>query len=143
MQDLSPEQAQGRFVGDIGPELHQKAGFVLLREKPGHLVFSDGVRDAVPFADRTGPDRTGLDHSLARETSVFVGRDGGEYSLLRGLLAHRIKVDFEADGSGTRVAVRGAAARDIRHAIDLLGQPGHWPEMGGSRARRADRSSLR
>jgi hypothetical protein len=110
-----PSGRRRGFANDIGPELHRIGGFVLQKEEPGHLVFSDGIVDPVAFA----------------------GRDGLDYSLFRRALSHRIKVDFDPDGSGTKVAIRGGAGRGIREAIDRLGQPGHWTRhQGRSRLRR-------
>jgi hypothetical protein len=102
---MAPEQAQALFASDIAPELHRAGGFVRYKEEPGYLAFSDGIVDPMAFA----------------------GRDGFDYSMLRRLLAHRIKVDFVQEVAGTRVTVRGSAALEIRDAINRLGQAGHWP----------------
>jgi hypothetical protein len=106
MQD-TPERAQRRFVEDIAPELHRKADLALYKEEPGLLAFSDGIVD--PMAPR---------------------RDGLAYALLRRGSANRVKIVFESEGSGARVTITGRAAREIRDALDRLGQPGQWPDAG-------------
>jgi hypothetical protein len=94
-----PERAQEMFVRDIGPELHRFAEFVLYKERPGRLVYNDGIVDPAFSRDYT----------------------------LRRLTGHRITVAFSAEMTGTTVAVSGHAERRIRDAICRLGQPGHWP----------------
>ncbi len=99
---VSPERAQEMFIRDIAPELHRAGAFSLYRQRPGSLAFSDGL--------------------------VSAYEDGGLYSFLRRALSRRIKVSFQPDGAGTVVALNGGAGRNIRDALDRLGQPGHWPE---------------
>jgi hypothetical protein len=104
MQETS-EQAQARFAEEIGSVLHRAGGFRLYMRQPGHLAYSDGIRDPLAFA----------------------GADGVEYSLLRRMLAHRIKVDFRREGTRTKVTVEDRA-RGSRAVMKMLGQPGQWPE---------------
>jgi hypothetical protein len=103
----TPERAQSRFLEDIAPEVHRKAGLALYEDNPGLVKFSDGIVD--PMVDR---------------------RDGLMFSVLRRATASWISVDFEPGGDGTRVTISGCAARDLRDAVDRLGQPGHWPDAG-------------
>jgi hypothetical protein len=49
---------------------------------------------------------------------------------LREITGHHLHVDFEPDGSGTRVRIHGHVEREIRDGIDLFGQAGRWPETG-------------
>jgi hypothetical protein len=51
------------------------------------------------------------------------------YAGLRELLARRIKVELTPDGDGTQVRIHGHAEGRLRAAIELLGTPGHWPEL--------------
>jgi hypothetical protein len=106
---LAPQQAQSLFIEDVVPQLHRAGGFVLYREAPGHLALSDGITD--PMA--------------------LPGRDEIEYSLLRRLTARRIKVDFVGTPTGAEVTIRGAATRDVRAAIERLGQGGRWSDRAG------------
>lgn len=91
-------QAQRLFVDDFAPVLLRLGGFVRTQERPGYVALSDGIRDPADFAS-----------------------GGGDYVLLRRLTAHRLKVSFIADGSGTRITISGGASRDVRQAIDRLG----------------------
>ena len=95
------ELAQAMFVRDIGPELHRAGEFVLCKEEAGRLVYSDGVFDPAFSSD----------------------------ALLRRLTARRIAVAFSAELAGTTVSISGRAERDIRDAIERLGQSGHWPAI--------------
>lgn len=103
----TPEQAQEQFVEDIAPELHRKAALALYKQEPGRLAFSDGIVDPVDLA----------------------GNGGLDYALLRRASAHHLQVDFDAEAMGTMVRIHGHAGRDVRDAIELLGQAGHWPEV--------------
>jgi hypothetical protein len=100
------EKAQQLFVEDIAPEFHGVDEFVLCKEEPGRLEFSDCLVD---------PETRGANA-------------WGAYSSLRRLMGRRVKVDFKPDGFGTRVVIRGHAEREMQKAIALLGEPGHWPE---------------
>jgi hypothetical protein len=102
----APEQAQESFLNDVGPQLHKVAGFSLYEQKPGHLAFSDGIV----------------------EPTIYSGvQDEADYAGLRRLTARRIKIDFAATPTGTTVTITGHAQREIRDALDRLGEPGHWP----------------
>jgi hypothetical protein len=107
----TPEQAQARFVTDIAPELHRKGEMSLYKQEPGHFAFSDGIVD--PMA-------------------LPAGHDAVDYSLLRRATSRRIRVDFDAELIGTKVTIRGRVEREIRGALDLLGEPGHWPDTSRS-----------
>jgi hypothetical protein len=104
----SPERAQARFLEEIAPELHRKADFAVCAERPGRLGLSDGVIAPLRVANR----------------------GAGDYEGLRIILARRIRVDFEGEGIGTRVTVRGHVQREVRRALEQLGQPGYWPDLG-------------
>ena len=105
----SPEVLQAMFLRDIRPELHRQGRFVLTKETPGCLKLSDGEVDPMAF-----------------------GRDGFAYAGARGLLAHRIEVQFSGEVNGTRITLTGSVAdRKLRDALLALGTPGHWPEVSG------------
>jgi hypothetical protein len=103
---MPPEKARALFIEDIAPEFHRVDDFVLCKEDPGRLEFSDA--DVDPMAN--------------------AGNDWREYAMLRRATARRIRVEFESEGIGCRVVIRGHAERDLQKAIALLGEPGHWPE---------------
>jgi hypothetical protein len=101
----APEQAQARFLSDIAPDLQRLGGFALYKQQPGRLAFSDGRVDSTAI------------------------EEGTIHAPLRRVFAHRIRVDFQAAGAGSRVTLRGGTTRDIRRAIGRLGEPGRWPEQ--------------
>jgi hypothetical protein len=132
--DKPPDVAQAMFVRDIAPELARDRDFQIARERPGHLIFSDG---AVPRVDMEAPlegepepredpwlptDAAGVasDPYVERET---VTDD------LPEMLPRHIHVDFSTEGTGTLVRVHGHIERDVCHALELLGTPQHWPEI--------------
>jgi hypothetical protein len=39
----APGRAQELFVEDVAPALHKLGGFVLYKQQPGRLAFSDGM----------------------------------------------------------------------------------------------------
>ncbi len=99
------------FVDEIAPELHKKAELAMCKDEPGHVLFNDGIVDPIDLPIRRSDD-----------TEL--------YSALREITGHHLHVDFEAEGSGTRVRIHGHVEREIRDGIDLFGQPGRWPETG-------------
>ncbi|MGO9763832.1 MAG: hypothetical protein ACLP1Q_21480 [Solirubrobacteraceae bacterium] len=107
-----PEQAQAMFVDEIAPELHKKADLAMYKDEPGHVLFNDGIVDP---AELVGGGRS---------------NDTELYSVLREVSGHHLHVDFEAEGSGTRVRIHGHVERKLRDGIDLFGEPGRWPETG-------------
>jgi hypothetical protein len=107
----TPEQTQARFLADIAPELHRKAELLLYEEEPGHLSFSDGIVDSMALA---------------------ANRDAADCSLLRRVTGSRIRVDLDAELTGTKVTIRGRVERQMRGALELLGEPGHWPDASVS-----------
>jgi hypothetical protein len=107
---VEPAQAQAMFVRDIAPDLHKLRGFALYRNKPGSLAFGDG-RDLRTYA--LGEQGPGI-----RGPGVF----------MRRLSERRITVAFTAEATGTRVTLKGGAERDVRNALERLGEPGQWPD---------------
>jgi hypothetical protein len=107
-----PEQAQRMFVDEIAPEFDRKAELAMCKDEPGHVLFNDGIvnLDEVPVGSRAN--------------------DPELYSALREITGHHIHVDFQQEGSGTKVRVHGHVEREISHAIEEFGQPGRWPETG-------------
>jgi len=134
--DKPAELAQAMFVRDIAPELARDRDFQIAHERPGHLVFSDGIATA-------GDEQSVLEEGTheeepwARIPSLsprwpgrFVGSvDRASSENLAAVLPRHIKVDFTPDGTGTRVHVHGHVEHDIRHGLELLGTPRHWPEI--------------
>jgi catechol 2,3-dioxygenase-like lactoylglutathione lyase family enzyme len=131
-----PTQALARFRDELGPELHRKTGFGLHKEAPNSLLYMDGLYDASPTdagedLDRDlglpgeGEDEATYDIPLGLRTGIgsFGSQDG-----LGEIGAHHLRVEFTPQADGTLVHVHGHAPRDLRHAIDLLGQPGQWPQ---------------
>ncbi len=108
----APERAQAMFVDEIAPELHRKAELAMCKDEPGHVLFNDGIVDIadVPVGGRSN--------------------DVALYSALREVSGHHLHVDFEPEGSGTKVRIHGHVEREIRDGIDRFGLPGHWPETG-------------
>jgi hypothetical protein len=108
LMPVPPGKAENMFVRDLAPELARDRGFHITHEQPGRLVFSD-----VPTESPYGLDIR--DGSALEEIDLF---------------ARHIRVEFTPAGTGTRVRLHGHAERDIRDAIDKLGTPNHWPEIG-------------
>jgi hypothetical protein len=136
--DKPAEVAQAMFVRDIAPELAKDRDFQIAHERPGQLVFSDrivvsgdeasvleeGTHDEEPWAP--------LPVSRMRWPGRFLrSADRGGSEDLVGVLPRHIKVDFTPDGSGTYVHVHGHVEHDVCHGLELLGTPGHWPEIAG------------
>jgi len=102
-----PDQAQTAFLDDIGPELHSKAELTLYTRRPGLLEFGI-VED---------PDK-----------QLFITHSSPLYPLHLWSGPH-IHVKFEPnEPDGTRVTITGHCERAVCDALNLLGQPGHWPE---------------
>jgi hypothetical protein len=130
------ELAQAMFVRDIAPELAKDRDFQIAHERPGQLVFSDGIATAGDeesvLAEDTHDEEpwAPIPSLVSRWPGRFVlgvGRGGGEG--LAAVLSRHIKVDFTPDGAGTRVHVHGHVEHDVCHALELLGTPQHWPEI--------------
>jgi hypothetical protein len=123
------------FVRDIAPELAKDRDFQIAHERPGQLVFSDGIATGgdeesvlgegthheAPWARLAPMGRAGPPRFLQR-----LGLGGGDE--LAEVLSRHIKVDFAPEGVGTRVRVHGHVEHDVRHGLELLGTPRHWPE---------------
>jgi hypothetical protein len=134
--DKPAEQAQAMFVRDIAPELAKDRDFQIAHERPGQLVFSDGIATA---GDEQSvlEEGTHEDEPWARIPALgsrWPGRfvlsvDRGAGENLAAVLPRHIRVDFTPEGVGTRVHVHGHVEHDIRHALELLGTPRHWPEI--------------
>jgi hypothetical protein len=141
-----PAQALARFRDELSPELHRKIGFGLHKEGPSSLLYRDGLLDASPLPD-AGED---LDQDLGVQgdggrdapydvpsgvwasrgifgATTRIGRLGSQDDL-SDIGAHHLHVEFTPQPAGTLVHIHGHAPRDVRHAIDLLGQPGQWPQ---------------
>ncbi|MGO9322794.1 MAG: hypothetical protein ACLQBY_18605 [Solirubrobacteraceae bacterium] len=76
-----------------------------------------------------------VDHTFSMQQApelVGGGRsnDTDLYSALREVAGHHLHVDFEPEGSGTRVRIHGHVEGKVRDGIDLFGLPGRWPETG-------------
>lgn len=141
-----PAQALARFRDELGPELHRKTGFGLHKEGPNSLLYRDGLLDASPLPD-VDED---LDHDLgvpgdheedAPDDVPSGGLAGaglygartrmgllGSQDDLSDIGAHHLHVEFAPQPDGTLVHVHGHAPRDLRHAIEVLGEPGQWPQ---------------
>jgi hypothetical protein len=133
-----PDVAQAMFVRDIAPELARDRDFEIVRERPGQLVFSDGVAAGSDLEsaeiEESTQEREDLgtvdapvggspaDPRLRNLNARFVADD------LPSLLARHIHVEFTPEATGTRVRVHGHLERDVCHALELLGTPRHWPE---------------
>ncbi len=123
-----PEEAQRRFEEEIGWELHRDEGFALVREQPGSLRYSDGRADELSDEESfelppsPGPGYVHMEITPRNATE-------GAYVGLRELVARKIKVELTPDGAGTLVHIHGHAEGRLRDAIELLGTPGHWPEV--------------
>ena len=130
------------FVRDIAPELARDRDFEIVRERPGQLVFSDGV---APGSDVEGDleessqereDRGSEDAPIPGNPTVGLGVPLNASLVpddLPALFARHIRVDFSPEGNGTLVHVDGHLERDVRHGLDLLGTPQHWPETADQR----------
>ncbi len=126
------------FVRDIAPELARDRDFQVVRERPGQLVFSDGVPPDPIEAGSELEESSGQKEDLGSMNAPA----GGDPSdpLMRNinarlvpddvprLLPRHMHVDFSAAGSGTSVRVHGHLERDVCHGLKLLGTPQHWPE---------------
>ena len=138
--DKAPAVAQAMFVRDIAPELASDRDFQITAERPGELIFSDGVPP--------GSDEAGTEFEESAEQKEDLGRvdapAGGDPNNpvlqeinaaalapedLPRLLRRHIHIDFTAEGSGTSVRVHGHVERDVCHGLKLLGTPQHWPEI--------------
>ncbi len=151
--DLPPAKAQELFVRDILPDLHRDGRFTVYREAPGELRFSDGDLHVEPsfgrgirggalnLDDIADPDEfEAHDEEAAEPALADVLRrgtdaeaptaDGGHaHPSLELLASHRLKVTFVAEGSATRVTIKGSAHNDVSQGLERLGTPGHWPEI--------------
>ncbi len=143
----SPEKALARFRDELGPELHRKTGFGLHHEGPNSLLYRDGLLDASPLsgADEDldqdlgvpGEHEDDAPYDLPTGSLTRVGLYGARSRMgpldfqddLSDIGAHHLHVDFTPQQDGTLVHVHGHAPRDLRHAIDLLGEPGQWPQL--------------
>jgi hypothetical protein len=133
--DKPAELAQAMFVRDIAPELARDRDFQIAHERPGHLVFSDGIATAGDEQSVLGEGTheeerwTAIPSLRSRWPGRFVPSvdRGGEE--LAAVLPRHIKVDFTPEGVGTRVHVHGHVEHDICHGLELLGTPRHWPEI--------------
>jgi len=144
----APADAQALFVRDIAPEMARDRGFLIARESPGELLFSDGVApgrgvDEASVEDTEAPvepeDVTaapGLDAALqgggggAAPLGFSLRASGGSAveDDLPFLFSRHVHVDFTAEGEGTQVRIHGHLERGIAHALERLGAPGQWPE---------------
>jgi hypothetical protein len=127
------------FVRDIAPELAKDEGFQIARERPGQLLFGDGV---VPTTDMESPlegepaqEEPWIPSDIAAVTAVgrepFLRRLSAEAASdgLPSVLARRLHVDFSPERTGTNVHVHGHVERNVCHGLELLGTPQHWPEI--------------
>jgi hypothetical protein len=124
------------FVRDIAPELARDREFQIAHERPGELVFSDGV--AVAEDEASVLEEGTHDEEPWTHLPVVTGSRGGFFTLgphgpagenLAAVLPRHIKVDFTPEGTGTCVHVHGHVEHDICHGLELLGTPQHWPEI--------------
>jgi hypothetical protein len=130
------------FVRDIAPELARDRGFQIVRERRGQLVFADGATpgadlDSLVEGDAEAREEPWNEPNLNEELGARISTRTP--ALLRAqsmagedlpqLLPRHIRVDFSAEGSGTSVHVHGHVERDVRHGLELLGTPQHWPEI--------------
>jgi hypothetical protein len=126
--DEPPPEAQRRFEEEVGWELHQDEGFALVRERPGQLRYNDGAVDELAdeeaFEDREVANPDPYERYVTPRNATEEAYGG-----LRELLGRRIKVELTPEGDGTRVRIHGHAEGRLRHAIDLLGTSGYWPEV--------------
>jgi hypothetical protein len=116
------------FVRDIAPELARDRDFKIAHERPGQLIFSDG------FGPGSGVDPKFEESSQkwedpARPNAAFGGGVMQISEDLPAMFPRHIQVDFSAEVTGTRVRVHGHVERDVRHGLELLGTPQHWPEI--------------
>ena len=134
--DKPAELAQAMFVRDIAPELAKDRDFQIAHERPGQLVFIDGIATA-------GDEESVLEEGTHDEqpwarlpvrNPRWTGRflrsvDRGASEDLAGVLPRHIKVEFTPEGAGTCVHVHGHVEHDVCHGLELLGTPRHWPEI--------------
>ncbi len=134
--DKPAELAQAMFVRDIAPELAKDRDFQIAHERPGQLVFSDGIvassDEASVLEEGTHDEEPwtrlqSLRTPRAGRFLLSLDRGGGED--LAGVLPRHIKVDFTPEGTGTCVHVHGHVEHDVCHGLELLGTPRHWPEI--------------
>lgn len=130
------------FVRDIAPELARDRGFQIVRERRGQLVFADGATpgadlDSLVEGDAEARDEPWNEPNLneglgarvpMRPQSLLLAESRADDNLA-ALLPRHIRVDFSAEGSGTSVHVHGHVEHDVRHGLELLGTPRHWPEI--------------
>lgn len=146
----TPADAQAMFVRDIAPEMARDRGFLIARETPGHLLFSDGeapgrsvwpdlgegaqkapadvAADAGAMPDAAPGGAAAVEpvvSGFARAVAESVQDD------LPQVFARHVHVDFSGRGDGTQVRIHGHLERDIAHALERLGTPGHWPATAG------------
>jgi hypothetical protein len=134
--DKPAEVAQAMFVRDIAPELARDRDFQIAHERPGQLIFSDGI---VAAGDEASVLEEGTHDEEPWARLPLVGRVGPARFLQRfGLasgdeltevLPRHIKVDFTPESTGTSVHVHGHVEHDVCHGLELLGTPRHWPEI--------------
>lgn len=154
--DLAPDRAQAMFVRDLVPDLRRDGRFSLYREQPGELRLSDadfgaegpgGGRwasfDFQALEEMTDPDEYEINDEEAGEPVLAdvlrrgadaeaPAADGHHHLGLELLASHRLRVRFVAEGSGTRVTIRGSAHEDVRNGLERLGSGGHWPETAAA-----------
>ena len=123
-----PAEAQRRFEEEVGWELHRDEGYALVREEPGRLRYSDGIVDDLSDEEAFELRDPSAFDTYEREVTPRSGTEGA-YAGLRDLLARHIKVELTAEGTGTHVHIHGRAEGRLRDAIELLGEPGHWPQI--------------
>jgi len=150
--DVAPERAQAMFVRDLVPDLHRDGRFAVYRERPGELRLSDadfgregpggGRWASVNFEEleeMADPDEFEAHDEEASEPVLAdvlrrgrgaeePGEGGQVHPGLELLASHRLRVAFEAEGTGTRVTIRGSAREDVRTGLERLGTSRHWPE---------------
>ena len=143
------------FVRDLVPDLRRDGRFTVYREKPGELRLSDadfgaegpggGRWASVDFErleEMADPDEfEAHDEEAGEPVLADVLRRGAHADLPIGsgviplgvelLASHRLKVSFQAEGSGTRVTIRGSAHEDVRTGLERLGTAAHWPQTAG------------
>jgi hypothetical protein len=132
--DKPPDAAQAMFLRDIAPDLARDRDFQIARERPGQLIFSDGV---VPQSDMG----SSLEEEPPLQEDPWIPTDAAGVPSdpfvrratvtddLPELFARHIHVDFSPDGTGTSVRVHGHLERNVCHGLELLGTPQHWPEI--------------
>ncbi len=120
--DEPPPAAQERLEDEIGWELHRDEGFVLVKDTPGELRYSDGSVDR-------GSDETAFPAPDGAPARLGFRDDMPLYSALREIASRRIQVELTPDRTGTLVRIHGHGEGRLRDAVERLGTPGHWPEV--------------